>query len=245
MNILLFGASSAIAQACARRWAAQGASLVLVGRNAQRLADQQADLQLRGAPAVHTLVADLDLIDDHDRLLRAAQALLGRLDVVLLAQGSLPEQRACEASVPLTLAALHNNGVAPLALAARAAQTLAAQKSGTLAVIGSVAGDRGRQSNFVYGAAKGLLDRYLQGLRNRLHGEGVQVLTIKPGFVDTPMTAAIQPKGALWAQPDAVAQAILKAIERRQDVLYVPGFWRLIMTVIRWIPESLFKRLKL
>jgi short-subunit dehydrogenase len=119
-----------------------------------------------------------------------------------------------------------------------------AQGSGSIAVISSVAGDRGRQSNYVYGAAKGLVTRFLQGLRNRLAKKGVQVLTIKPGFVDTPMTAAFK-KGALWAQPDDVARGILAAIENGKNEVYLPGFWWLIMAIIRHIPEPIFKKLSL
>jgi short-subunit dehydrogenase len=115
---------------------------------------------------------------------------------------------------------------------------------GTIAVISSVAGDRGRQSNYVYGAAKGMVTRFLQGLRNRLARKGVQVLTIKPGFVDTPMTAAF-PKGLLWAKPESVAQGIVAAVDRKKDVVYLPGFWCLIMMIIRHIPEFIFKKLSL
>jgi short-subunit dehydrogenase len=124
------------------------------------------------------------------------------------------------------------------------ANLMEAQGSGTIAVISSVAGDRGRQSNYVYGAAKGMVTRFLQGLRNRLAKRGVQVLTIKPGFVDTPMTAAFK-KGALWAQPDAVARGIVAAVDAGKDEVYLPGFWRLIMAIIRHIPEPIFKRLSL
>ena len=111
-------------------------------------------------------------------------------------------------------------------------------------VISSVAGDRGRQSNYVYGSAKAAVTTFLQGLRNRLHPAGVQVLTVKPGFVDTPMTSAF-PKGPLWASPEQIARGIHRAIQKRKDVVYLPGFWRLIMRVIREIPEAVFKRLSL
>ena len=111
-------------------------------------------------------------------------------------------------------------------------------------MIGSVAGDRGRQSNYVYGAAKGMVSLFLQGLRNRLAKQGVQVLTIKPGFVDTPMTAAFS-KGALWAKPDDIARGIVRAVDRKSDEVYLPGFWWVIMTIIRHIPERIFKKLSL
>jgi hypothetical protein len=118
------------------------------------------------------------------------------------------------------------------------------KKSGTIVVIGSVAGDRGRQSNYIYGTAKSMLSTFLQGLRNRLHPHGVQVITVKPGFVDTPMTASFK-KGALWASADSIAAGIEKAIAKKSDVVYLPGFWRFIMLIICHIPEGIFKKLKL
>lgn len=243
-KILIVGAASAIAEAAARQWAGRGAALFLVARNAAKLEAIAADLKVRGAAAVSTHVMDATDTAAHAAMLDAALAALGGLDVALIAHGTLPDQKACEASVELTLREIDNNGLSVIALATRLANLLEAQGRGTIAVIGSVAGDRGRQSNYVYGAAKGLVARFLEGLRNRLAKAGVQVLTVKPGFVDTPMTAAF-PKGALWAQPEQVARGIVAAIDRRKDEVYLPGFWRLIMLVIRHIPERIFKRLSL
>jgi len=243
-KILIIGASSAMAEAAARLWAARGDALFLVGRRAERLEAIAADLRVRGKGLVECLAMDACDRAAHAAMLDAAEAALGGLDVILIAHGSLPDQKACEASVDLTLKEIDTNALSVVALATLAAQRLEAQAHGTLAVISSVAGDRGRQSNYVYGAAKGMVSLFLQGLRNRLSRAGVQVLTIKPGFVDTPMTAAF-PKGALWAKPDAVARGIVRAIDRRREEVYLPGFWRLIMLVIRHVPERLFKRLSL
>lgn len=202
------------------------------------------DLRVRGAATVGCYTLDCCEVAAHPAMLDAAIAALGGIDVALIAHGSLPDQRACEASVDLTLREIDVNGVSVVALATLLGQRFAQQGSGTLAVISSVAGDRGRQSNYVYGAAKGMVSLFLQGLRNRLAKQGVHVLTIKPGFVDTPMTAAL-PKGALWAQPDAIARGIVGAIDRKYDEVYLPGFWWLVMTIIKHIPERLFKRLSL
>lgn len=244
-RVLIIGATSAIAHAAARLWAAQGAALFLVGRNAVRLEANAADLKVRGAVQVATHV--MNATDDaaHAPLLAAALAALGGIDIALIAHGTLPDQRACELDLALLRAEIETSGVSVCLLAQLLGNHFAARGGGTLAVIGSVAGDRGRQSNYVYGAAKGLVARFLEGLRNRLAKSGVQVLTIKPGFVDTPMTAEFEKKGLLWAQPEAIAAGILRAIDKGRDVVYLPWFWRFIMLVIRHIPERVFKRLSL
>jgi short-subunit dehydrogenase len=243
-RVLIIGATSAIAEAAARQWATQGAVLFLVGRKTERLQAIAADLQVRGAKLAVTHVMEATDLAAHEPMLVAAEEALGGIDIALIAHGTLPDQKACEASVELTLQEINTNGLSVIALATRLANRMEAQGSGSIAVISSVAGDRGRQSNYVYGAAKGLVTRFLQGLRNRLAKKGVQVLTIKPGFVDTPMTAAFK-KGALWAQPDDIARGILAAIENGKNEVYLPGFWWLIMAIIRHIPEPIFKKLSL
>jgi decaprenylphospho-beta-D-erythro-pentofuranosid-2-ulose 2-reductase len=241
-RILILGATSAIAEAVARHYAGRGASLFLAGRDAQRLAHIAADLKVRGAREVVTGGIDFNQIDQHAALLESARSALGGIDVALLAWGTLPDQTLCDGSVEATLAAVHTNGVAPIALMTALVPLL--QAPATLAVISSVAGDRGRASNAAYGSAKAAVSAYASGLRQRLNGRGINVLTIKPGFVDTPMTASFR-KGALWAQPETVAAAIVRAIERGRGEAYVPWFWWGIMQVIRHIPEFVFRRVKL
>lgn len=243
-KILIIGATSAIAEACAKRFAAQGHSLYLLARNSSRLESLAQDLRVRGATAVHCASFEANALETHQALLEQVKAELNGLDRVLIAHGTLSDQQACEQSVELTLQELQTNALSVIALLTLLANHFEQQRHGSIAVIGSVAGDRGRQSNYIYGTAKGALGIFLQGLRNRLHKSGVQVLTIKPGFVDTPMTAAF-PKGPLWATPEKVALDIDKALEKKKDVLYTPGFWWLIMAVIKKIPEALFKRLSL
>jgi len=247
-RIVIIGATSAIAHAAARLWAAQGAALFLVGRDAVRLDANAADLRVRGAAsvAVHAMDATEDAA--HAPMLAAAIAALGEsggVDVALIAHGTLPDQRECETDLARLRAEIETNGVSVCLLSQLFANHFAAQGAGALAVIGSVAGDRGRQSNYAYGAAKGLVARFTEGLRNRVAKSGVQVLLVKPGFVDTPMTAEFEKRGLLWAQPEAIAAGMLRAIAAKRDVVYLPWFWRWIMLVIRHIPERVFKRLSL
>ena len=244
-NILIIGAASAIAEATARRFAAAGARFYLVGRHAERLAAIARDLEIRSGQPVASECLNLDLLDQHLALLERAEQALGGIDVALIAHGTLPDQNACQQSVTATLAAIHTNALSVISLATLLANRFEQRGCGVLIAMSSVAGDRGRQSNYVYGAAKGMVSLFLQGLRNRLSGRGVQVITIKPGFVDTPMTAAFEKKGLLWAQPDQIAKGIVAAVERRRDEVYLPWFWRWIMLIIIHIPERLFKRLKL
>lgn len=243
-KILIIGATSAIAQAVAQRYAARGARLYLLARDANRLSPLADDLKVRGATRVEYAVFDADNTMQHAALLDQAIANLGGFDICLIAYGTLSDQAACETSIELTLQTLHTNALSVISLLTHLGNYCAAEQYGTLAVIGSVAGDRGRQSNYVYGTAKGALEIFLQGLRNRLAHRGAHVLTIKPGFVDTPMTRHLD-KGPLWATPERVALGIERAIAARRNIVYLPGFWRFIMLIIRSIPEAVFKRLKL
>jgi decaprenylphospho-beta-D-erythro-pentofuranosid-2-ulose 2-reductase len=243
-KILIIGATSAIAEATARRWAAQGAALHLLARDPARLAAIADDLKVRGAADVTTGVLDVDDIGVHEEALAKARSALAGFDVALIAHGTLPDQEACTTSVERTLREFTTNGVSTIALMTALASVFESQGSGTLAVISSVAGDRGRASNAIYGAAKAAVTAYASALRQRLGRHGVNVLTIKPGFVDSPMTAHIADKGALWAKPDAVAAGIVRAVERRRSVVYLPFVWWPIMTVIRALPEAVFKKLK-
>jgi short-subunit dehydrogenase len=244
-KILIIGATSAIAQATARLWAARGDALVLVGRNVEHLRSIADDLKVRGAPRAVVLVLDVADFSRHSAVLDQAETELGGLDIALIAHGTLSDQDACQNSIETMRREFDVNGVSVMALLTILANRFEARRQGTLAVISSVAGDRGRQSNYVYGSAKAAVSTFLGGLRQRLAKSNVDVLTIKPGFVDTPMTAAIPNKGALWARPDRVASGIVRAIDKRRSVVYLPWFWALIMFVIRHIPEPIFKKVKL
>jgi decaprenylphospho-beta-D-erythro-pentofuranosid-2-ulose 2-reductase len=243
-TILVLGATSAIAQAWMRLLAPMGASFFLVARNAVHLDSVAKDLITRGAAAVHVETADLDDTAAHVALLERAAEALGNLDCAFIAHGVLGDQAAGERDFAVAAASLQTNFLSTVSLVTWLANYFAAQYRGRLIVISSVAGDRGRKSNYIYGAAKAGLNAFLDGVRNRLDREGVQVLTVRPGFVATPMTAHL-PQGPLFVTPDVVAQDILHAVEHRRDVLYTPWFWRWIMALIRVIPEWKFKKMDL
>lgn len=243
-RVLILGATSAIAQEAARIYASRGDRLAVAGRSRDKVEAVAADLRLRGAAQVDALVADLADPATHEALLADAQARLGGLDTVLLAYGTLGDQKKCEQDWAAAELELRTNFVSAASLLTRVANVLERQRSGCIGVISSVAGDRGRQSNYVYGSAKAGLTAFTSGLRNRLFPSGVSVVTVKPGFVDTPMTAAFK-KGPLWARPEQVARGIVRAMDGGRTVVYLPFFWRWIMLIIRSVPEAVFRRLKL
>lgn len=243
-RVLIVGATSAIAEATARHFAAAGDALFLVGRRADRLKAIAADLSVRGAASVGLHSMDVNELDQHEAMLEAAEKAMGGIDTVLIAHGTLADQKACQQDPRLTIQELGTNAVNTIALLTPLANRLEEQGFGTLAVISSVAGDRGRESNYVYGSAKAALDTFLEGLRQRLHKAGVRVVTIKPGFVDTPMTEAFK-KGILWASPDRVSKRIYRSLNNSFDVVYTPFYWRYIMLIIRLMPRMIFKTIRL
>lgn len=244
MRILILGATSALAQETAKNFAKDGASFVLVARSAYKLNAISGDLSVRGAKEVETIEADLTDIARHQEILDAALKPFAGLDMALVAYGTLGDQQLCERDVQAALQELATNATSVIALLTLLANYFEQQKRGCIAVISSVAGDRGRQSNYVYGAAKGAVTVFLQGLRNRLAKKGVAVITIKPGMVDTPMTAHMR-KGLLFANPKKVGHGIYEAMLKRKEVAYVPGYWRLVMWIIKSIPEPVFKKLNI
>jgi decaprenylphospho-beta-D-erythro-pentofuranosid-2-ulose 2-reductase len=243
-RVLALGATSAIAQATLRIMAENGAAFFLVGRSAQKLAAVRDDLHTRGASEVIAFVADLDDTNVHPAILERAVSELGGIDIALLAHGVLGEQSEAEANYATAEAILHTNFLSAVSLITWLANYFEAERHGTIAVVSSVAGDRGRKSNYVYGASKGGLNIFLDGVRNRIDRAGVQVLTIKPGFVATPMTAHLK-KNALFAQPGEVGRDIVRAIAKRKDVVYTPAFWGLIMLAVRSVPQRVFKKMNM
>lgn len=243
-KILIIGATSTIAEATTRIWALRGDELFLVARNQERLNIIANDLKVRGSLGVHSYCMDANDFEEHLPMLDKAFGILGKIDVVLIAHGTLSNQKECERSVELTMQEIKTNALSAIALMTHLANRFEDQGSGTVAVISSVAGDRGRTSNYVYGSAKAMVTTFTSGLRQRLYKSGVSVVTIKPGFVDTPMTAKFK-KGLLWASPEKVANLIVVACDKKNAVVYIPGFWWGIMKIIKIIPEKIFKKLSL
>lgn len=241
-RIVILGAASAIAEATARIWAREGARFILVGREKSRL-DAIADhLRLLGAAQAHPLVLDCATADAGAELAAMLKAL-GGLDVMLLAYGLLGEPKRLETEPAAAAELMQTNFCSAAAWCLAASAILERQRSGVLLVIGSVAGDRGRRSNFVYGASKGGLARLVEGIAHKLAPVGARAVVVKPGFVDTPMTARVAKKGLLWADPDTIARVIARAAERGGPTVYAPAFWRWIMLAIRHLPAPVFNKL--
>ncbi len=244
-RVVILGALSAIAEAAARRFAADGAGLVLVGRDEARLKELCQDLMVRGATLALPVVLDLAAEPDPAARLAAWTDQLGGLGAVLIAYGVLTDQAKAQESALETGKAIDVNFTSAAMWAQASAAILEQQGSGALLVIGSVAGDRGRQSNYVYGAAKAGLAALTQGIAHRLAKVGARAVLIKPGFVDTPMTAGLKKGGPLWATPAQVADVIYKAAQRGGPVVYAPWFWRFVMLIIRAVPAFVFHKTKL
>lgn len=242
LRVVAYGANSAICHEVLKLYAGEGASFFLVGRNNDKLAAVSDDLVARGGSVAGTASYDFKEWERHDAVVQQAAQALGAIDVALVAHGTLPEQEECEASSEAVKACMDDNFTSVTVIARSVAQQLASQGQGTLAVVSSVAGDRGRKSNYTYGAAKAGIDAFLQGLQGRFSGTDVNIVNIKPGMVVSPMTADMQ-HGAIWATPEGIAPAIHKAITKGRLVTYVPGFWRLIMLVIRYLPTAILAKL--
>lgn len=243
-RMVIIGASSAIAMHCARLWVEQEPLiLTLVCRDQQKTAQIAADLMVRNPQTeIQIMVADFLKPQAIQQCVDALVAQ-GPLHVVLIAHGSLPEQALCEQDLDLCHDALAINALSPVLFAEAFAGAMQKVNQGTLAIIGSVAGDRGRKSNYVYGAAKGLISRYAQGLQHRLAQTGVRVVLIKPGPTNTPMTAHLQQKAGALAAPEEVAKIITTGISKGKAVIYAPAKWAVIMLIIKHLPNFIFNRM--
>ncbi|MHB1155904.1 MAG: SDR family oxidoreductase [Phycisphaerales bacterium] len=246
-NIVILGATSGIAKALARRLASRGCNLLLTGRNADELNRLAADCRTRFNVTAEVETFDALNFDDHAAFVNRCFAHFnGDPHSVVLCHGYMVDQQLCQRDFAEARRTIDVNFTSAVSLLELIAARFEQRKSGVIAAISSVAGDRGRQSNYLYGSSKAGLSAYLQGLRHRLYRSGVHVLTIKPGFVDTPMTTGlVKPDSPLLAGPDQVARDIDRALRRRRNVLYTPWFWRPILCIIRNLPEFVFKKTKL
>jgi len=242
-SVLIFGATSAMARATAAAFAARGDDLYLASRDAEELRRIAADLHLRYGVTVHHGLFDAEATDTHEAFFQSVLETMPDLSDVVLAFGYLGDQLAAR-DFSVAAKVIVSNFTGAASILSLCANHFEPMKRGFIIGISSVAGDRGRQSNYVYGAAKGALSLYLQGLRNRLYPSGVRVITVKPGFVDTAMTYGL-PGLFLVASPQYVGERIVAALGKSADVVYLPWFWRYIMLIIKHIPEPIFKRMKL
>ena len=244
-KVLIFGGASAIAHQTAINFAKNGATLYLIDLKLNRVEAVADDIKTH-IPNATVFTNELDALDfdRHQEVFDKAVKTLGGLDAILIAHGTLPIQEEIQANPSDIIREFNINAISGMSLATIAANYFESKGSGNIAVISSVAGDRGRKSNYIYGAAKSSLTAFTSGLRGRLAAKGINVLTIKPGFVDTPMTADV-PKNPLYASPQAVGKSIYQAMIKKKSIVYLPGFWRFIMLIIKSIPESIFKKLSI
>ena len=243
-RFIIIGATSSIAEHCARLWIAEAPiNLTLVGRDASRTKSIADDLKVRSPSSAITVVSG-NLVEP-DSIQRLVDQILkdGNADCALIAHGSLADQSACQQDLALTAEELSINGISPVLFAEAIASSMVRAGHGTLGVIGSVAGDRGRKSNYVYGAGKGMITRYVQGLQHRLAGTEVAVILIKPGPTRTPMTAHLGDSGPSLADVAKVAATIVSGMEKRRNVVYAPRRWWVIMMIIRHLPRFIFNKM--
>lgn len=242
-RIVIVGATSAIAEQCARLWVRAAVDMVLIGRDLVRVSRVAADLRVR-SPHSSVTAHEVNFLDPAS-IAALAQKLATEkaIDILLIAHGNLPDQKECEQDISLARDALEINGVSPVLFAEAFALQMEQAGRGTIAVIGSVAGDRGRKTNYVYGAAKGMVERYVQGLQHRFAHSKITIVLIKPGPTATPMTAHLPQRGL--ASAEAVASRIVAAIASGTPVVYVPAKWAIIMMVIRHLPRAIFNKLNI
>lgn len=245
-RVVILGALSAIAIATARIYAAEGAALMLVARNSDRLRALADDLRARGATQVETETMDLEAAAaGAPKHMAIWKAKLGGLDHTHVIYGYLGTQHKAS-SDPIELARITSSNYSTAVMwCEAAANILRSQKHGSIVAVSSVAGDRGRQSNYAYGAAKGGIALYVQGLAHSLAPTGARAVVVKPGLVDTPMTDGMKKGGALWANPEKIGKIVRRAADKGGPIQYAPGLWRMIMLVIRTLPTFVFHKTKL
>ena len=240
---IILGATSSMARAYAREMAEAGATLVLAGRDMDEMKRMLPDLEARGAEDASAMKFDARDPATFGAIVDRVEGEPGVINVAVFV-GSMPSQAEIAADPALIESVAIDNFTGPAQFLARIVPVMESRASGTVVGISSVAGDRGRIGNYVYGAAKAGFSTYLSGLRNRLTRAGGHVVTVKPGFTDTSMTWGVEGM-FLVASPEKVARDIVKAVRKRRNVIYTPGFWWVIMTIIKLVPERIFKKLSI
>ncbi len=244
-NCVLIGASSVIVHHVAREFARSGASFLLIGRNQEKMQQVADDLIAYGASGAELAIAAMeDLLHWDLAKIREQTSRMGNVDLLLFGAGYLGEQVKAEVDDHEANAIIAANYTMPALILGRWALLFAEQKDGLIAVISSVAGERGRALNYYYASAKSGMSVYLQGLRGRMYRYGVDVCDVRPGYVRTPMTIGLKTGSLLFADPTQAGIEIFNGIAARRATVYAPWFWRWIMLIIRWIPETIFKRLR-
>ena len=241
-KIFIIGATSEIAKSCADIWLSRGDEVFLAGRDQNKLNLLNQKLSKHTSAKVFTYTVDLNFFEKHSEMIALAYRQINGFDVAFIAHGMLPNQKDCENDVTKTMLAIKTNALSTISILTLLANYFEHKKKGNIVFLSSVAADRGRASNYVYGSSKALVNEFISGLRQRLHKYDVTVTNIKLGFVDTPMTVLFK-KGILWAKPKKIAIGIVKAIDQNKNELYLPMFWAIVMGIIKKIPTSIFKKL--
>lgn len=243
MKVLILGGTSDLGKSMASEYARQGYEIILTARNPEDLKTFQADQEIRFKTKVSVMKLDARDFDSHENFLHEAE--IDSIDVVACVFGYLGEQKTAAENFEEARNIIETNFLGAVSLLNRIANVFESRKSGLIIGISSVAGERGRQSNYLYGSAKAGFSTYLDGLRNRLNPSGVHVCTVKPGFMATRMTEGLDLPGPLTAQPDEAAKVIIAGAAKGKNTIYVRWMWRYIMLIIRNIPEFIFKKMKM
>lgn len=242
-NILIIGATSSIAENCAKIWAIEKNNFYLTGRNEKKLQELTSELKLKGSQLVMSQIIDMNKINDYPTLVKKIITKFKKIDIVLIAHGSLGDQKDNEQDLTNMMEEINVNALSTVSLLSILANYFEIQKKGSIAVISSVAGEKGRSKNYIYGCSKAMVTTFLSGLRQRLSNKNISVITIKLGMVDTKMTKQFK-KNFLWSKPHVVAKKIVSAIKNNDEEVYIPKFWWLIIASIKLLPDKIFKKIK-
>ena len=242
-NILVIGSTSKIAEACLRLWAIKKCEFFLVARNIKKNEILSESLKNLGARNVYNYTMDLNHLNLHNKMYEDACSKLSNIDLVFIAHGTLPNQSDIQNDEKDILDTINTNALSVINLLTIIAKDFESKKQGHIAILSSVAADRGRESNYIYGSSKAMITVFAEGLGQRLKKSNIDLTIIKPGIIDTPMTNELK-KNFLWSSPNKIATKIIKAIEKKRSEVYVPSFWFIIMLIVKFIPNFIFKKLK-